>query len=179
MESVKLHDKVFESYISEAQIDQRVGELGAQIGDDFRDVDMLSIGVLNGAFVFAADLLRAIPYEVECSFVKMSSYVDTHSTGVVSELIGLGESLEGRHVLIIEDIVDTGSTLRKFMETLRGKNPASVRIASLLLKSEVFDNAFPVDYVGFDIPNHFVVGYGLDYNGLGRGLRSIYRIVEG
>lgn len=177
MESVVLHDKRFELYLDPDTIRERIRAMAEQIARDLDVNDVLCVAVLNGAFVFAADLLRAFPEETQISFIKLSSYEGMHSTGNVRELIGLDEDIAGRHILFIEDIVDTGKTLKVLIDKLATENPASIRVATLLLKPNSFNDAFPIHYAGFEIPDDFVVGYGLDYNGLGRGLPGVYRVV--
>ncbi len=175
---VQCHELTFREYISEAQISQRVLELGKQIAEDFRDKTPLFIGILNGAFMFTADLVRACNIDCEMSFTKLSSYAGLASTGKVTTLIGLEAELEGRHVIVVEDIVDTGSTLHSFLETLRSKNPASISLAAFLVKPEAIKYHMNIDYVGYEIPDKFVIGYGLDYKGGGRHLSAIYQLVE-
>lgn len=175
---IHLHDLSFEEVMTAKEIGGIVADMGQQLSNDFRGKNPLIIGILNGAFVFAADLVREIPEQYEMSFVKFSSYKDLASTGDVNNLIGLNEDIAGRHILIVEDIIDTGNTLERFLKDLQNHNPASVSIATLLMKPDVFCDRFHVHYVGLSIPNRFVVGYGLDYNGLGRGLPGIYQLIE-
>jgi hypoxanthine phosphoribosyltransferase len=134
--------------------------------------------VLNGAFIFASDLLKRVTIDCEITFVKLSSYQGTMSTGVVQQIIGLDRDIKGRTIVIIEDIVDTGLTLERFREVLAQMEPAEVKVATCLLKPDAFKNKFPIDYQCFSIPNEFVVGYGLDYDGLGRNSSDIYKILE-
>lgn len=176
MSTIRIHDKNFESLFSSTQIQIRVAQIGAQINTDYYGKCPLFIGVLNGAFLFMADLIKNISIECELSFVKVSSYSGTKSTGTVKEMIGLSHDLTGRDVIIVEDIVDTGDTAVYIMNELKSKNPATIRFATILYKPLALKQDFKPDYVGFEIPPDFVVGYGLDYDGLGRNLNDIYRL---
>ncbi|MBK7030573.1 MAG: hypoxanthine phosphoribosyltransferase [Bacteroidales bacterium] len=171
-----LKDKSFTKYIEATDIQKATKSLASRINHDMEGKTPVFIVVLNGAFIFASDLIKNITIDCEIAFVKLSSYQGVQSTGTVKEVIGLDIDLKGRHVIVIEDIVDTGLTLNKFLEQLAIMEPADVRIASCLLKSEAFKMSFPVDYLCFSIPNEFVVGYGLDYDGLGRNSSDIYKI---
>ncbi len=178
MQSVKVavHDKTFEPYISRERINARVAELGLEISRDYDGKRPLIIAILNGSFIFAADLFRALTVEAEISFIKLASYKGTSSTGHVVTAIGMEEKLSGRHVIILEDIVDTGKTLHSFLPEILGRGPASLKIATFLSKPEALQHDVNADYVGFEIPNNFVVGYGLDYDGLGRNLPELYTL---
>ncbi|RYZ19357.1 MAG: hypoxanthine phosphoribosyltransferase [Chitinophagaceae bacterium] len=178
MTPIKLHDKTFDSYLSEDTIQTRIRELAAQIDRDYAGKRPLFIGILNGAFMFAADLFKNLTVEAEISFIKLASYSGTKSTGRVITAIGLDQDLIGRDVIVVEDIVDTGKTLAEFLPQLQHNQPASLRIATLLHKPEATQFDLTLDYVGFAIPNKFVVGYGLDYDGIGRNLREIYQLSE-
>ena len=178
MSIVKIKDKTFRTFISEAEIKQRVKELAAQISHDLEGKNPLLLGVLNGAFVFAADLMREMTIPCEISFVKLASYQGTTSTGKVTEVIGINEDLSGRTVVIVEDIVESGQTMKQMVESLGTRNPASVHICTLFFKPEKLQEELTLDYVAFRIPDDFIVGYGLDYDGLGRELKDIYTIVE-
>ncbi len=178
MEKVQVRDKAFEVSIPEAEIMRRVAEVAAQIDADMAGCKPLFLAVLNGSFVFAADLLRGITTPCEITFVRMSSYAGTESTGNVRELIGLSEDIEGRDVVIVEDIIDSGLTMVSLLDTLKAKNPKSVSIAALLVKPGNLKVQLDIPYCCFEIPNDFIVGYGLDYDGEGRNLRSIYTVVE-
>ncbi|MBK7946353.1 MAG: hypoxanthine phosphoribosyltransferase [Flavobacteriales bacterium] len=178
MNRVRLHDKEFEPYISERDVASAIDKVAARLNTDYAGKRPLLIGVLNGAFFFAAELVKRLTIECEVSFVKVASYHGTRSTGKVSELIGLSERIEGRHVVVLEDIVDTGSTVRHILDSLNDHHPASVRIAALLFKPEAYKQDIPIDYVAQEIPNAFVVGSGLDHDGLGRNLPGIYTITE-
>ncbi|MBK7174390.1 MAG: hypoxanthine phosphoribosyltransferase [Bacteroidales bacterium] len=171
-----LKDKSFTKYIEAADIQKAIKSLASRINHDMEGKTPVFIVVLNGAFIFASDLIKNITIDCEIAFVKLSSYQGVQSTGTVKEVIGLDIDLKGRHVIVIEDIVDTGLTLNKFLQQLAIMEPADVRIASCLLKPEAFKMSFPVDYLCFSIPNEFVVGYGLDYDGLGRNSSDIYKI---
>lgn len=175
---VKVRDRVFEVSLSEAEIKARVASIASQINQDLKDEHPLFLAVLNGSFVFAADLLREISIPCEITFVRMSSYSGTSSTGQVKELIGLKESIEGRTVVIVEDIIDSGLTMKDLLNTLQAKNPKEIRIASLLVKPGNLKVDLDIPYCCFNIPNDFIVGYGLDYDGEGRNLKDIYTVVE-
>lgn len=172
---VQVLDKCFEPYIDRTAIAGRITELGKEIDADYKGLNPLFIGILNGSFIFAADLFRAISISAEISFVKLASYKGTSSTGNVVTAIGMEENLSGRHIIIVEDIIDTGRTMHAFIPELLQRQPASIKIAAFLSKPEAL--LFPdikVHYTGFSIPNKFVVGYGLDYDGMGRNLPDLY-----
>lgn len=174
---VQIDDKQFEIFIADNEIGSEVVSLARQISADYEGKNVLFIALLNGAFMFAADLIKEITIPVSISFAKLSSYHGgTSSSGVVKELIGISESLEGKHIVIIEDIVDTGNTIDSLMPSLLKQGPESVKVCTLLFKPEAFKGVYRPDYVGFSIPNAFVVGYGLDYNELGRNLKAIYQL---
>jgi len=175
----KLNDKKFDKFILNNDIQAKVCEMSDRINIDLAGKKPLFIVVLNGAFIFASDLLKKVTIDCEIAFVKLSSYQGTHSSGVVQQIIGLDLDIKGRTIVIIEDIVDTGLTLDRFRETLSVMEPAEVLVATCLLKPDAFKDKFPVDYLCFSIPNEFVVGYGLDYDGLGRNSSDIYKIIEG
>jgi len=176
--TIQLHDKHFELYLTETQINAAVQEVADKINADYTGKKPLIIPILNGSFMFASDLMKKLTIDCEISFIKASSYHGTTTTGSVNELIGLNESLEQRHVIILEDIIDTGTTLARLIPTFELKLPSSLKIASLLHKPKALKADIRVDYVGLEIPNDFIVGYGLDYDGLGRNLREIYKVVE-
>lgn len=178
MSRIKIHDKEFELSISSADIEKEVKRVASEINRDYAGKKPLLLGVLNGSFMFVSDLMKNLNLECEISFVKLSSYSGTDSTGVVREMIGLNESIEGRDVIVLEDIVDTGFTMQRMLATLEAKNPASVQIASLFLKPARLQVPVDVKYNAFTIPDRFIVGYGLDYDGLGRNLPDIYDVVE-
>jgi hypoxanthine phosphoribosyltransferase len=176
--SVKVHDLYFKPYISELAIKEKVKELGQQLTEYYKDRCPLFISVLNGSFVFTADLVRACDLTSEISFIKIASYDGLSSSGKTQTLIGLTQELEGRDIVVIEDIVDSGRTLHEFLNTLRAQNPASIKVAALLVKPEALEFDLSIDFIGFEIPNAFVIGYGLDYNGLGRNLKAIYQLYD-
>lgn len=176
---MRLHDLEFGPFISAEQVKQRVGELGAALTADYKSRTPLLLGVLNGAFIFAADLIRACDMDCEISFIRLASYAGTASSGAVATVIGLREDVRGRDVIIVEDIVDSGRTLHEFLPDLWKLEPASVRVAALLVKPEALEFEIKVDYTGFEIPSKFVVGYGLDYNGLGRNVEGIWQLETG
>ncbi|MCX6312880.1 MAG: hypoxanthine phosphoribosyltransferase [Bacteroidetes bacterium] len=176
MTSIQLGDKTFVPYLPEEKILEAVKHVATRVNDDMKGKNPLFLVVLNGAFMFAADLVRGINTECEVSFVKLASYSGTSSSGKVKELVGMNEKLEGRNIVVVEDIVDSGNTIEHILEDLKTKNPASVVVAAFLFKPDVFKKDFKIQYIGMEIPNDFIVGYGLDYNGLGRNLRDIYVI---
>ena len=176
MQRVQIHDKTFIPYLEKSVLDARIAALGAEISRDYEGKRPLFIGILNGAFIFAADLFRALTIEAEISFIKLASYKGTSSTGHVVTAIGLEEKLAGRHVIILEDIVDTGKTLHAFLPEIAQRGPASLKIATLLTKLDALTHDVRPDYVGFAIRDKFVVGYGLDYDGLGRQLPALYTV---
>ena len=178
MSIVKIKDKTFETSITEEQIKQRVKELAQQISKDMEGKNPLLIGVLNGSFIFAADLLREITIPCEISFVKLASYEGILSTGKVKEVMGLNEDISGRTVIIVEDIVDTGRTMRQMLDSLGVRRPASIHICTLFVKPDKLEEPLDIEYAAFSIPNDFIVGYGLDYDQQGRGLKEIYTLVE-
>jgi len=176
MSSLRIHDKLFKPYLSKTEINEKVSLIAHRINEDYRGKKPLFIAVLNGAFMFASDLFKEISIESEISFIKLASYKGTKSSGQVVTAIGLDIDLFGRHVLIVEDIVDTGKTLHVFLPQLQRQQPASLKIAALLDKPDARAYSITVDYLGFSIPNKFVVGYGLDYNGLGRNMGEIFML---
>lgn len=178
MATVDIKDKTFETSIPEEVIMRRVKAVADKMSSDLKGKNPLLLGVLNGSFIFAADLMRMLDIECEISFVKMSSYEGTQSTGNVKKLVGLNEDIEGRTIVIVEDIVDTGLTMERMIEYLKGFNPAEIHICTLLLKPENLKRKLDIEYVAMEIPNDFIVGYGLDYDGLGRNLRDIYVVKE-
>jgi len=175
---INIKDKNFIPFISEKAINAAIDHLAEQINRDYQDRNPLFLGILNGAFIFAADLLRNLSFSAEISFVRLSSYQKSQSSGKVKVLFGLQEKVEGRDIIILEDIVDTGNTIKYLFSELESYHPKTIEIASLLLKPDVFDNSFSVKYVGKEIPNKFVIGYGLDYDGFGRNLKEIYKESE-
>lgn len=178
MSIIKVKDKTFRTSIPEAEILKHVKEVAARINQDMDGKNPLFLAVLNGAFVFAADLMREITIPCEISFVKLASYMGTVSTGKITEVIGINEDLAGRHVVIVEDIVDTGLTMQRMIETLSLRHPASIHICTLLLKPDKLQVDIDPEYVAMRIPNEFILGYGLDYDQQARNLRDIYTLVE-
>ena len=178
MSIVKIKDKTFETFIPESEIQQRVKAVAEKLNRDMADKNPLFLAVLNGSFVFAADLMRYITIPSEISFVKLASYQGTASTGAVKEIFGVTEELHGRHGVIVEDIVDTGLTMKRMLESLGTREPASLHICSLLVKPDKLQVPLDIEYAAMEIPNDFIVGYGLDYDQQGRNLRDIYKITE-
>ena len=177
MALIKVHDKSFDIYLTESAIQQRVKEIAAQISTDFSGKRPLFIAILNGSFMFASDLFKHLTIEAELCFIKLASYKGMKSSGNVVTSIGLEDDIFGKDIIIVEDIVDTGKTLHNFLPKLLHQQPRSLKIAALLHKPEATTFPLTLDYVGFPIPNKFVVGYGLDYDGLGRNLKEIYQVV--
>ena len=169
-------DKRFVPYIDRNDISKRVNELATRISEDYAGKHPLFLGILNGSFIFAADLYKQITIPSAISFIKLVSYKGTSSTGTVITAIGLEEDIQGKHIVIIEDIVDTGKTLTEFLPTLQKMQPASIKICTLLQKPDALKHPLQVDYIGFAIPDKFVVGYGLDYDGYGRNHQDIFQI---
>jgi len=174
MDTIKIHDKTFKLSIPNERLMSTIRRVASEITNDMEGKQPLFICILNGSFIFAADLLKEIKLPCEVSFVKMASYVGTDTTGKVRELIGFGENIGGRDVIIIEDIVDSGNTMEKVVERLEESNVKSIKIATLFYKPAAYKKRIPLTYVGLEIPNDFIVGYGLDYDGLGRNLKDIY-----
>ena len=178
MSRVKIKDKTFETSISETEIKQRIREVAARINKDMAGKNPLFLSVLNGAFIFTADLLREITVPCEVSFVKLASYQGITSTGKVHEVLGINEDLTGRSVVIVEDIVDTGRTMKQMIESLGTRNLGSVDICTLFVKPDKLEEPLDIKYSCFSIPNEFIVGYGLDYDQQGRGLKDLYTLVS-
>lgn len=177
MDTIQIKDKRFTTFIPEEKILTEVARVADEISRDLSGSDPLFVSVLNGSFMFTADLMKRLDIPCEISFVKLASYEGTSTTGRVKELVGLNDDISGRTVVIVEDIVDTGLTMQRLLETLRAKNPKDIRIATLLVKPDKLQVDLKIDYVAMNIPNDFIVGYGLDYDGYGRNFRDIY-IVE-
>jgi hypoxanthine phosphoribosyltransferase len=175
---IQLHDRNFEPFITADELDQIVSNMAADINRDYHGKCPVIVGILNGSFMFLSDLMKKLDIDCELTFLKFSSYHGTRSSGTVKELIGLADELDDRHVLVLEDIVDTGNTLEKILGVLEGHDLSSQKIGTLLMKPDVFNNRFELDYVGREIPDKFVVGYGLDYDELGRNLNQIYQLAE-
>ncbi len=176
MTEVVIHDKTFVPFLSKELIRQRIIAIAAQINTEYAGKQPLLLGILNGSFIFAADLFRELTIDAEISFIKLASYKGTSSTGHVITAIGMEEDLHNRHIIIVEDIVDTGKTLSSFLPELRHRQPASIKIATLLTKPQALLHKVQTDYVAFEIENKFVVGYGLDYEGFGRNLPDLYML---
>ncbi len=176
MQEITLHDKTFEIFLSGQKINGIIDKMATEIAAGVKDKNPLFLVVLNGAFMFAADLLKRFDFNCEISFVKLSSYVGTKTTSVVREIIGLDEVLHGRTVVIIEDIIDTGITMSNTIPKLRQLEAEDVKLATLLFKPDAFQKDYKIDYIGLEIPNDFIVGYGLDYDGLGRNYPDIYKL---
>lgn len=179
MKQVKIHDKEFKLFISHEKIQAVVEEMAEKMNGELKGKNPLFLCILNGSFMFAAELFKRIDMvEAEISFVKLASYSGDHTTGSVKQLIGLNESIEGRTVVVLEDIVDTGITIDNIQQQLSGLNPKEVYVATLLLKPDALQKEVDLKYVGIEIPNDFIVGYGLDYDGLGRNLIDIYTVIQ-
>jgi hypoxanthine phosphoribosyltransferase len=179
MPTVQLHDKKFEIYLSEQEIQEKVKDIAGRLNNDYKSKRPLFIAILNGSFMFAADLFKYLTIDAEICFIKLASYRGMKPSGHVITAIGLDVDLFDRDVVILEDIVDTGKTLNEFLPKLDHQQPKSLKIAALLHKPEATQYPMKIDYVGFNIPNKFVVGYGLDYDGLGRNYKEIYQLAPG
>jgi len=177
MKEIGILDKKFREMITEEDIQKRIDELAVLINNDLAGKDVVFLGILNGAFLFAADLFRRIKLDARISFVKLASYEGTSSSGKIKELIGWNEDIKNKTIVVIEDIVDTGDTLERIVDELVIRKVQEVRIAALLFKPAAYTKDILIDYLGFEIPNDFVVGYGLDYDGFGRNLPSVYTLV--
>jgi hypoxanthine phosphoribosyltransferase len=174
MDVVRVNDLDFRPFISYSMIQERVKEIAAELNQQLAKEEPLFLGILNGSFMFAADLMKEVSIKSEITFVKMESYKGTQSTGEVITRIGLEKPVKGRTVVIVEDIIDTGKTMYEILKVLKKEKPSRIIIAALLLKPDALQHDIPVDYIGFKVPNDFLVGYGLDYDGLGRNLKDIY-----
>lgn len=175
---IHVHDKDFVPYIGSEEIDNQISRIADEINRDYSGKKPLFISILNGSFMFASDLFKKLTIDAEICFIKLASYKGIKSTGKVITAIGLDAEIFNRDVVIVEDIVDTGKTLNEFLPQLRNQQPLSLKICSLLHKPEALIHEIKIDYVGFSIPNKFVLGYGLDYDGLGRNIGSIFQLVE-
>ncbi|TKG88615.1 hypoxanthine phosphoribosyltransferase [Puteibacter caeruleilacunae] len=178
MKTIQVLDKKFETFIPYEKIEGAIKEMAAKMNEDLKGKEPVFISVLNGAFMFAADLFKNLDFDAEISFVKMASYHGTNSSGSVKHLIGLNENLEGRTCVILEDIVDTGFSMDNILDQLSAFRPKEIKVATLLFKPKALKKDVPLDYVGLEIGNDFIVGFGLDYNGRGRNLKDIYKVVE-
>lgn len=178
-ETIKLHDRTFRVMIPAEKIDEAVSAVAARINADYADKETpLFVGVLNGSFMFMSDLIKKIEFQNELSFVKLASYSGTQSTGEVKTLLGLNGPIEGRHVIIVEDIVDTGGSIEQMIRDLEARRPASVAVCTLFFKPASYRKPYPIRYRAMEIGNEFIVGYGLDYDQLGRSLKDIYVVTE-
>lgn len=178
MNEITVLDREFSIYITEDEIQSRITALAEKINEDLKERDVLFFGILNGAFLFAADLFRQINLNAQISFIKLASYEGTGSSGKIKELIGWNEDIAGKTVVVLEDIIDTGHTMERIIGELTLRKASEVRICTLLFKPEAYTRDIPIDYIGFEIPNNFVVGFGLDYDGYGRNLRAIYKLTK-
>ncbi|MBS1595303.1 MAG: hypoxanthine phosphoribosyltransferase [Bacteroidetes bacterium] len=176
-QTITLGDKSFRLYITEQQILAAVSQMADRINQDYAGKTPLIVPILNGSFMFASDLVKHLTCRCEISFIKASSYRGTTSTGELTSLIGINEDVKGRDIILVEDIIDTGHTLAKIVPATEALGPASVKVATLLFKPKALKTDLRIDYVGMEIPNEFIVGYGLDYDGLGRNLREIYQVI--
>ena len=178
MKEIRVLDKSFKELISEKELSERIKILAEKINIDFAGKEVVFLGILNGAFLFAADLFKHIDLKAKISFVKLASYEGTKSSGTIKELIGWNEDINNKYIIIIEDIVDTGNTLERIVGELVIRKAAGIKIATLLFKPEAYTKDIPLDYVGFEIPNEFVIGFGLDYDGYGRNFPAIYTLIN-
>ena len=178
MKEVQVLDKKFKVSIPEEEIQNAIKKMAGKMNEDLKGKDVIFLGILNGCFLFAADLFKNIDVPCQVTFLKLASYQGTSSTGNVKRLIGINEDIENKTVIILEDIIDTGNTLESIIKQLRGYEPKEIKVATLLYKPEANQKDLKIDYVGIEIPNAFIVGYGLDYDGYGRNLRDIYTITE-
>lgn len=178
MSVIQVHDKFFRPYISARQIADKINEIAVNLERDYEGKTPLFIAILNGSFMFASDLFKVLNMPAEICFIKLASYKGTKSSGTVITSIGLDVDIFGKHVVILEDIIDTGKTMNEFLPQLFHQHPASLKICALLHKPSATKFPITIDYCGFSIPDNFVVGYGLDYDGLGRNIKEIYRVVE-
>ena len=178
MKEIRILDRKFREMIPGNKIQERIGEMAVQINNDLREDEVVFLGILNGAFLFAADLFRRIDFQARISFVKLASYEGTSTSGTIKELIGWNEDIKGKTIVIVEDIVDTGYTLERIVDELVMRKAADIKVAALLFKPAAYTKEIILDYVGFEIPNDFVVGCGLDYDGYGRNLSSVYTLMS-
>lgn len=179
MDRIKLHDKTFKLYITADEIEEKVNGIAQRLNEDLKEVDTpLFLSVLSGSFIFAADLMRKINVQSDIAFIKLASYEGTESTGNVKQVMGLSKSVEGKTVVIIEDIVDTGNTIAELYRILKDAGAADIKICALMFKPGSYNKDIKIDYPVFSIPNDFIIGYGLDYNQLGRQYKDIYVIDE-
>ena len=178
MKEIRILDKSFKEYLTERVIQLRIEELAQQVNIDLAGREVVFLGILDGAFLFAADLFRRINFPARISFVKLASYQGTSSSGSIKELIGWNEDIKNKTIVIVEDIVDTGNTLERIVDELVIRKATEVKVAAMLFKPAAYTKDIHLDYIGFEIPNDFVVGYGLDYDGFGRNLPSVYSLIQ-
>jgi hypoxanthine phosphoribosyltransferase len=178
LDNIKINDLEFSPFLTHFDILERIRELAIKINQDYEDKDPIFVAVLNGSFMFASDLMKMVDLKSELTFIKVNSYEGTESTSVIKEVIGINKDISGRHVIIIEDIVDTGHTIDHIISELDKKNPQSIQTVTLFSKPTVHKNSTYLKYVGFDIPNKFIVGYGLDYDGYGRNYQDVYQLAD-
>jgi len=176
-ETIKIKDLEFIPYVTHSDILERSRELAININDDYKNKNPLFIAVLNGSFMFASDLMKRVDVRSELTFIKVSSYDGIESTGSIKEMIGIGQSITDRHIVIIEDIVDTGHTITHLLNEMNKMDPSSIEVVTLFSKPESHQKKLYIKYTGFDIPNKFIVGYGLDYDGYGRNYQDVYQLV--
>jgi len=177
-QTIKIYDKTFELFIPFEKIDKAIQNIADKLNREYKLKNPLFLGVLNGSFVFAADLFKKLDFPCEITFVKMASYQGTSSTETVRQLIGFDEDISGRSIIIVEDIIDSGLTMDRVLRQLKAIDAAEIKIATLLFKPDAFKGEYHIDYIGMEIPNDFIVGYGLDYNKQGRNYKDIYKIVK-
>ena len=178
MNTVQVHDKKFKISLPSEKIQNAITDMAKKINSDLKDEEVIFIGILNGSFMFAADLLKQITLDCHITFLKLASYQGMSSSGKVKRLIGINEDIENKTVVILEDIIDTGITMESILRQLRGYQPKNIKMATLLFKPDAFLKDFEIDYIGLSISNEFIVGYGLDYNGYGRNLQDIYTVIN-
>ncbi|PIV58047.1 MAG: hypoxanthine phosphoribosyltransferase [Bacteroidetes bacterium CG02_land_8_20_14_3_00_31_25] len=178
MKSIKIHDKEFEVSVNSEKIQDAINKIAEKINSELSKKEVVFIGILNGSFMFASDLFKKIDFNCRITFVKVSSYQGTSSSGVVKSLIGINENIKGKTVVVLEDIIDTGETLENIINQLKSYEPEEIKIATFLFKPLAFTKSFKIDYIGLEVPNDFIVGYGLDYNGFGRNHSEIYSLVK-
>lgn len=176
MKSVKIKDKEFGIFIESKEIEKSIDQISEKINADLKDKDPIFVAILNGAFMFASELMKRVTIPCEITFVRLASYQGTSSTEKIKEVLGLNENIEGRTIVIVEDIVDTGNTMTSLLEQFNKLNPKEIKIATLLFKPEALKKELKLDYVALEIPSDFIVGYGLDYDGFGRNLNDIYKL---
>lgn len=178
METVKVLDKTFYKTISYEEIQEAISKVAVRMNNDLKNEDVIFLGILNGAFLFAADLFKQIEFDSQISFLKVASYTGTSTSGNVKRLIGLNEDIANKTVVVLEDIIDSGITMDYLLKQLKGYEPKQILIGTMLFKPSAFEKDYDIHYIGLEIPNDFIVGYGLDYDGFGRNLKNIYTLLE-